>query len=107
MSTAFSNSLSGLQANSEAINVVSGNLANENTIGYKANAISFEELVSEIGAATATSLTGSSVVPISAQQSFSQGAITHNGPALRRRHPGEWLFRGAIAQRPAGIHAGG
>jgi flagellar hook protein FlgE len=79
MSTAFSNALSGLQANADAINVVSGNLANENTYGYKANTVSFEELVSEIGESTSANLTGSSVVPISSQQAFTQGAITTTG----------------------------
>ena len=76
MGTAFSNALSGLQANSQAINVVSGNLANMNTYGYKANQVSFEELVSEsLGGTSISDLTGAAVIPISTQ-SFSQGSVT-------------------------------
>ncbi len=92
MSTAFSNALSGLQANADAINVVSGNLANENTYGYKANTVSFEELVSEIGGANNTNLTGSSVVPISTQQSFSQGSVTTTGQPYDAAIEGNGFF---------------
>ena len=91
MSTAFSNALSGLQANSNAINVVSGNLANENTYGYKANTVSFEELVSEIGGSANTNLSGGSVVPISSQ-SFSQGSITTTGQSYDAAIQGNGFF---------------
>jgi flagellar hook protein FlgE len=102
MSTAFSNALSGLQANSEAINVVSGNLANENTYGYKANTVSFEELVSEIGGANNTNLTGSSVVPISTQQSFSQGSVTTTGQPYDAAIQGNGFF---VVQNATGQQA--
>ena len=42
MSTTFSNALSGLKANSLAIDIVSGNLANLNTTGYKDSKVSFQ-----------------------------------------------------------------
>lgn len=102
MSTAFSNALSGLQANSDAINVVSGNLANENTYGYKANTVSFEELVSEIGASTTANLSGSSVVPSSSQQSFSQGSITSTGQPYDAAIQGNGFF---VVQSPQGQQA--
>src|ERR1700733_5688021 len=102
MGTAFSNALSGLQANSQAINVVSGNLANENTYGYKANQVSFEELVSESLAGTADSnLTGGSVVPLSTQ-SFSQGSITTTGQPYDAAIQGNGFF---VLQTPAGQQA--
>ena len=47
MSTTFANALSGLNANSLAIDVVSGNLANLNTTGYKSNSVSFQDLVNQ------------------------------------------------------------
>ena len=47
MSSAIANALSGLDANSTAINVVSGNLANLNTTGYKDVQVSFEDLVNQ------------------------------------------------------------
>jgi flagellar hook protein FlgE len=90
MSTAFSNALSGLQANSDAINVVSGNLANANTYGYKANTVSFEELVSEIGN-TGSNLNGAGVVPISTQ-TFAQGSITTTGQPYDAAIQGNGFF---------------
>src|ERR1035441_1621479 len=101
MSTAFSNALSGLQANSEAINVVSGNLANENTFGYKANTVSFEELVSSIGGASDANLTGASVVP-SSTQTFSQGSITTTGKPYDAAIQGSGFF---VVQSPQGQQA--
>ena len=47
MSIAFSNALSGLTADATAINVVSENLANLNTTGYKDEQVSFQDLVNQ------------------------------------------------------------
>src|SRR5262245_26739671 len=41
----FSAGLSGLNANSEALSVVGNNLANLNTVGYKASTVTFSDLV--------------------------------------------------------------
>src|ERR1035441_10315376 len=102
MGTAFSNALSGLQANSQAINVVSGNLANENTFGYKANQVSFEELVSQsLGGPSTSNLSGGSVVPISTQ-SFSQGSITTTGQPYDAAIQGNGFF---VVQSPGGQQA--
>jgi flagellar hook protein FlgE len=76
MGTAFSNALSGLSANALAIDVVSGNLANLNTYGYKSNQVSFEDLVSEsLGGGASSNLVGGSAVPIS-NRPFTQGSIS-------------------------------
>lgn len=91
MSTAFSNALSGLQSNAQAINVVSGNLANENTNGYKANTVSFEELVSQIGGSDDANLTGAGVTPLSTQ-TFSQGSITTTGQPYDAAIQGNGFF---------------
>jgi flagellar hook protein FlgE len=102
MGTAFSNALSGLTANSQAINVVSGNLANLNTIGYKANQMSFEELVSENLLGTpGTHLSGASVVPL-ATQSFAQGAVTNTGQPYDAAIQGNGFF---VVQSPQGQQA--
>jgi len=69
----FSAGLSGLGANAEALKVVGNNLANLNTVGYKASTVAFQELVSQGGGgATARGLgvTVSSIAPV-----FSQGSI--------------------------------
>jgi flagellar hook protein FlgE len=74
MSTAFSNALSGLNANSLAIDTVSGNLANLNTSGYKDNQVSFNDLLSgNINGQATTSVAGSVVAQASTQ--FNQGSI--------------------------------
>ena len=45
MLSSFFSGISGLLANSNAINVVSNNIANVNTIGYKASTASFEDVL--------------------------------------------------------------
>src|SRR6202035_1196662 len=75
----FSPALSALDASSTAIDVVGNNLANLNTTGYKANIVSFEDLMSEtlgngtqVGVGVGTPVT---------EAIFSQGAIqTSSGP---------------------------
>ena len=49
----FSTPLSGLQAQSAAINTIGNNLANLNTTGFKASSVSFRDMVSaSLGAAS-------------------------------------------------------
>ena len=91
MSTAFSNALSGLRANADAISVVSGNLANEGTYGYKAHTVSFEELVSQIGGGNSAEISGADVVP-SALQTFTQGSIQTTGQPYDAAMQGNGFF---------------
>jgi flagellar hook protein FlgE len=77
MSSAYSNALAGLNANSQAINIVSGNLANLSTSGYKDQQVSFEDLVNEslTGFSNAGSISGSTI------EQFTQGTVqTTNNP---------------------------
>jgi len=102
MGTTFSNALSGLQANSQAIDVVSANLANLNTYGYKAEQVSFEELVSQsFGGANGANLVGGSVDAIS-NQSLSQGSITTTSQPYDAAIQGNGYF---VLQTPAGQQA--
>jgi flagellar hook protein FlgE len=81
MSSAYSNALAGLNANSQAINIVSGNLANLSTSGYKDQQVSFEDLVNEslTGFSNAGSISGSTIAQTS--QQFTQGTVqTTNNP---------------------------
>jgi len=84
----FSAGLSGLGANAEALKVVGNNLANLNTVGYKASTVAFQELVSQ-GGGTATArglgVSVSSIAPI-----FSQGILSGDqefGCVNHRGHP--------------------
>src|SRR5580692_578382 len=90
MSSTFSNALSGLNANSLAIDTVSGNLANLNTTGYMDNQVSFQDLLSGVSTAANTSVAGSVVAQTSTQ--FSQGAIQTTGQAFDAAIQGEGFF---------------
>jgi len=74
MSSTFSNALAGLNANSLAIDTVSGNLANLNTTGYMDNQVSFQDLLSGVSSAAGTTSVAGSVVAQTSTQ-FSQGSI--------------------------------
>jgi flagellar hook protein FlgE len=81
MGSAYSNALAGLNANAQAINIVSGNLANLSTSGYKDQQVSFQDLVNQslTGFSNAGSISGSTIAQSS--QSFTQGTLdTTNNP---------------------------
>ena len=80
MQTAFSIALSGLTANTIAIDVTGNNLANLNTAGYKATTLSFHDLVAQsLGATPGQTQIGVGVgAPITLRE-FQQGAIQATG----------------------------
>lgn len=81
MSVAFANALSGLTAHAAAINIVSSNLANLNTTGYKNQQVSFEDLVNESLSGITGSTTVSGSTSAKGVQQFSQGSLqTTNNP---------------------------
>ncbi len=95
MSTTFSNALSGLNANALAIDVVSGNLANLNTYGYKNTSVSFQDLVnqslgSNAGQSTTSMVGGSTVAQTT--RSFSQGSIQSTGQPFDAAIQGNGFF---------------
>src|SRR4051794_4177141 len=92
MSTTFSNALSGLSANSAAIDVVSGNLANLNTSGYKNSQVSFQELVNQsLGGQFNAGAVGGSTIAHS-HRTFSQGSIQPTGQAFDAAVQGNGFF---------------
>jgi flagellar hook protein FlgE len=81
MSSAYSTALAGLNANSQAINIVSGNLANLSTTGYKDLHVSFQDLVNAnlSGFNASASISGATIAQT--QQRFTQGTLqTTSGP---------------------------
>lgn len=68
---AFSASLSGLNANQQKLNVIGNNLANINTVAFKASNVQFMDLVSQ-------SVGGSSANPMQVGLGVTTGAITPN-----------------------------
>ena len=76
--SSFSTALSGLLANTTALNVVGDNLANMNTQGFKSDQVLFEDAMSQ---ATASLQVGAGVGSTSTARNFTQGSLqTTNGP---------------------------
>jgi flagellar hook protein FlgE len=73
----FSAGLSGLNANAQALSVVGNNLANINTVGYKASAVTFRDLVYQSvgGASENPTQIGLGVGVAQVSSVFSQGTI--------------------------------
>jgi flagellar hook protein FlgE len=99
MSSAIANALSGLEANSTAINVVSGNLANLNTTGYKDVQVSFEDLVNQSLSGFTNSAAVSGATVAQATQNFSQGTLETTGGAYDAAIQGGGFF---VVQQPSG-----
>src|SRR5882757_7181184 len=101
MSSAISNALSGLSSNSTAINIVSANLANLNTTGYKNQQVSFQDLVNQglAGFSNTTSVSGSTVART--VQSFQQGNLqaTDNPFDAAVQGGGFFVLRGTSGQQ--------
>jgi flagellar hook protein FlgE len=80
MFPAFSIALSALTADSSAINVVGNNLANLNTIGFKASDVGFHDLISQsLGVGASNGQVGMGIGQLSSVQNFTQGALTTTG----------------------------
>jgi len=79
MSSAYANALAGLNANAQAINIVSSNLANLSTSGYKNQQVSFEDLVNESlsGFSNSGTISGSTIAQ--SNQQFTQGTLQTTG----------------------------
>jgi flagellar hook protein FlgE len=98
MITSFSTALSALSAHSTAIDVVGNNLANLNTPGFKANTVSFHDLVTQsLGAGLGETQVGFGVGAPSTLRQFSQGAIQSTGGPMDASIQGDGFF---IVQGP-------
>ena len=87
--SSFSTALSGLLANTEALNVVGDNLANMNTQGFKSNAVRFEDAM---GSVTASLQVGAGVASTNTSRQFTQGSIQTTGGALDAAIQGNGFF---------------
>jgi flagellar hook protein FlgE len=77
----FSASLSGLNVNQQKLNVIGNNLANLNTVGFKASSVQFMDLVSQSvgGASTNPMQAGLGATIGSISPNFKQGGIENTG----------------------------
>lgn len=87
--SSFSTALSGLTANSTALNIVGNNLANLNTDGYKDDGVQFEDMLQQLNAGT---IIGGGVAPPTADKSFTQGTIQSTGGRLDAAIQGNGFF---------------
>src|SRR4051794_5008095 len=77
----FSASLSGLAASQQKLNVIGNNLANVNTVAFKASTVQFADLVSQsVGGASANPMqVGIGVTTGSITPNFAQGGVENTG----------------------------
>jgi flagellar hook protein FlgE len=76
MFTAFSTALSGMAANTAAIDIISNNLANLNTTGYKATDAQFQDLMSQsLGLGGSSTQIGMGVGMVNTVRQFTQGSV--------------------------------
>ena len=90
----FSSALSGLNANAVALGVIGNNLANINTIGFKASSVSFQDLVSQTVGGTSSNpmQVGLGVTTGSISPTFSQGSIQNTTEATNVAIQGNGFF---------------
>ena len=92
MFTSFSTALSGLNAMTDAIDVVGNNLANLNTTGYKNDAVSFQEVISQALGGSASTQVGLGVARPTTTTQFSQGSIQTTAGQYDAAIQGEGFF---------------
>jgi flagellar hook protein FlgE len=94
MSSSFSASLAGLSANQQKLSVIGNNLANLNTVGFKASNVNFADLVSQsVGGPSANPMQiGLGVAVGQIRPSFTQGAIDKTGVATDVAIQGSGFF---------------
>jgi|CZKU01.1.fsa_nt_gi flagellar hook protein FlgE len=88
--TAMSTGVSGLDAEGEALGVIGNNLANSNTIGFKESRAVFDNV---LGASVGTEgAIGQGVRMSTAQQIFSEGALSNTGLSTDVALSGDGFF---------------
>src|SRR5271168_2977628 len=93
MPLSFSTALSALSAFSTAISVTGNNLANLNTVGFKASEVSFHDLVTQsISAGLGNTQVGFGVGTPSTAALFTQGALQTTGGTLDAAIQGDGFF---------------
>jgi flagellar hook protein FlgE len=87
--SSFSIPLSGLLSNEQALDVVSNNIANMNTQGFKSSSVLFEDAMNQ---ASATEQIGSGVESTLTETNFSQGTLATTGGATDAAIQGNGFF---------------
>lgn len=91
--TSLFSGVSGLSAFGTGLGVVSNNIANMNTIGFKDGDVSFSDIISQsLGGAAEGSQVGRGVFVNSVRTQFTQGSFETTGNALDMAIEGEGFF---------------
>jgi len=96
--SSFSIALSGLTADSAALDAVGNNMANLNTTGYKDSTVSFYDLLQQSVAGGSTQIGGGVSAP-QTERIFTQGSIQTTGGNFDAAINGNGFF---VVQNPAG-----
>lgn len=104
MTFSFNASLSGLNANSNALNVIGNNIANANTIGFRSSTITFADVFANsfgarLNGAGLSLQIGDGVRTSSIQTNFTQGTLNESTSPLHVAIQGNGFF---VAQNSAG-----
>lgn len=97
MSFSFNAALSGLNANSNALNIVGNNIANANTIGFRSSSITFMDVFAnrygarQNGAGNALQI-GNGVQTGAVHTNFGQGNLNESGSPLHSAIQGNGFF---------------
>ncbi len=90
---AMNTGVSGLRAEGEALGVVSDNIANVNTVGFKGQRVVFQDVLGHsILAGEGSNLPGSGVRVGAVQQMFTQGSLSNTGVATDLALNGDGFF---------------
>lgn len=90
---AFQQGLSGLASSSRALDVISSNVANSSTVGFKAsNAVFADTFASAMGGGVSNLQVGMGANTIAVRQSFTQGATTTTNNPLDMAIGGNGFF---------------
>lgn len=95
MPSSFSTALSGLRSNADAVDVVANNLANMNTVAYKASVAQFSDLIYEQVGQSNSGVpfqVGLGTAPINVIRQFGQGTIQNTSGLLDAAIQGSGFF---------------
>ncbi len=94
--SSFSIPLSGMLASEQALNVISDNIANSNTQGFKSNSVLFQDAMNT---ASASLQVGAGVGSTLTTRNFTQGTVQTTGGSLDVAIQGDGFF---VMQTPSG-----
>ena len=89
----FQQGLSGLNSSSKALDVVSNNISNANTVGFKSSATHFADVYANSLSGSGAAQAGIGVTSAAIVQQFSQGNITSTNNPLDLSINGGGFYR--------------